>query len=226
MVFVTCGMGGGTGTGASSIIAEIAQDVGALTVAIVTSPFSFEGPKVLRQAKAKANRINILQSNIFFDPNKNFGFVITGSKGVSEKAEEKGRIFEFYLNSVEWKSDSYPLDNEWIVFTPSKGNRGRSAIKAERLSYDAVGLSLAMQYRGENAKIYGYDSKHDKHDYAVLCHVINTVIAKVDDGENIVFNTFAECLSQYESSNQERVIVQFLQFLFLNLSLNQIYQGY
>lgn len=44
-----------------------------------------------------------------------------------------------------------------------------------------------------------------------MCHVINTVIAKVDDGENIVFNTFAECLSQYESSNQERVIVQFLQ---------------
>ena len=43
MVFVTCGMGGGTGTGASPIIAEIAQEVGALTVAIVTKPFRFEG---------------------------------------------------------------------------------------------------------------------------------------------------------------------------------------
>ena len=42
MVFVTCGMGGGTGTGASPIIAEIAQEVGALTVAIVTKPFRFE----------------------------------------------------------------------------------------------------------------------------------------------------------------------------------------
>lgn len=43
MVFVTCGMGGGTGSGASPVIAEIARDLGALTVAVVTKPFSFEG---------------------------------------------------------------------------------------------------------------------------------------------------------------------------------------
>src|SRR5213075_1896125 len=45
MVFITAGMGGGTGTGAAPIIAEIAKDVGALTVAVVTKPFSFEGAK-------------------------------------------------------------------------------------------------------------------------------------------------------------------------------------
>lgn len=43
MVFITCGMGGGTGTGASPVVAEIARDLGALTVAVVTRPFSFEG---------------------------------------------------------------------------------------------------------------------------------------------------------------------------------------
>lgn len=43
MVFITCGLGGGTGTGASPVVAEIAQDVGALTVAVVTKPFAFEG---------------------------------------------------------------------------------------------------------------------------------------------------------------------------------------
>jgi cell division protein FtsZ len=43
MVFITCGFGGGTGTGAAPIVAEIARDLGALTVAIVTKPFSFEG---------------------------------------------------------------------------------------------------------------------------------------------------------------------------------------
>lgn len=43
MVFVTCGMGGGTGTGASPVIAEIAKESGALTIAVVTRPFSFEG---------------------------------------------------------------------------------------------------------------------------------------------------------------------------------------
>ncbi len=43
MVFITCGLGGGTGTGASPVIAQIAKDLGALTVAVVTKPFSFEG---------------------------------------------------------------------------------------------------------------------------------------------------------------------------------------
>ncbi len=43
MVFITCGLGGGTGTGASPIVAEIARDLGALTIAVVTKPFGFEG---------------------------------------------------------------------------------------------------------------------------------------------------------------------------------------
>ncbi len=50
MVFVTCGMGGGTGTGAAPIVAEIAKDLGALTVGVVTKPFTFEGNKRLRRA--------------------------------------------------------------------------------------------------------------------------------------------------------------------------------
>src|SRR5205823_1757341 len=49
MVFVTCGMGGGTGTGAAPIISQIARDLGALTIGIVTKPFLFEGRKRMRQ---------------------------------------------------------------------------------------------------------------------------------------------------------------------------------
>jgi cell division protein FtsZ len=51
MVFITCGLGGGTGTGASPVIAEIAKDVGALTVAIATKPFAFEGKDRMAQAE-------------------------------------------------------------------------------------------------------------------------------------------------------------------------------
>lgn len=51
MVFVTAGMGGGTGTGAAPIVAEIAKDLGALTVGIVTKPFLFEGPKRMQRAE-------------------------------------------------------------------------------------------------------------------------------------------------------------------------------
>jgi cell division protein FtsZ len=51
MVFLTAGMGGGTGTGASPIVAEVARELGALTVAVVTKPFHFEGKKRMRQAE-------------------------------------------------------------------------------------------------------------------------------------------------------------------------------
>ena len=51
MVFVTAGMGGGTGTGAAPVVAEIAKDMGALTVGIVTKPFAFEGKRRMDQAE-------------------------------------------------------------------------------------------------------------------------------------------------------------------------------
>ncbi|MGH7586519.1 MAG: cell division protein FtsZ, partial [Gemmatimonadales bacterium] len=51
LVFVTCGMGGGTGTGAAPVVAQAARDLGALTVGIVTKPFLFEGRKRMRQAE-------------------------------------------------------------------------------------------------------------------------------------------------------------------------------
>ena len=50
LVFVTAGMGGGTGTGAAPVVAEVAKSIGALTIAIVTKPFAFEGKKRLNQA--------------------------------------------------------------------------------------------------------------------------------------------------------------------------------
>jgi len=51
MVFITCGMGGGTGTGAASIVAEVARDLGALTVGVCTEPFTFEGRRRINQAE-------------------------------------------------------------------------------------------------------------------------------------------------------------------------------
>src|SRR5690606_24243107 len=51
LVFITAGMGGGTGTGAAPVIGEMAREMGALTIAIVTKPFLFEGKKRMRQAE-------------------------------------------------------------------------------------------------------------------------------------------------------------------------------
>ncbi|WP_088105010.1 cell division protein FtsZ [Halalkalibacter urbisdiaboli] len=61
MVFITAGMGGGTGTGAAPVIAEVAKDIGALTVGVVTRPFTFEGRKRSNQA---ANGIAALKEKV------------------------------------------------------------------------------------------------------------------------------------------------------------------
>ena len=57
LVFLTAGMGGGTGTGSAPIVAEVAREQGALTVAVVTKPFAFEGPKRMRQADEGLRRL-------------------------------------------------------------------------------------------------------------------------------------------------------------------------
>ena len=53
MIFITAGMGGGTGTGAAPIIAKAAREMGILTVGVVTKPFSFEGAKRKKQAELR-----------------------------------------------------------------------------------------------------------------------------------------------------------------------------
>ena len=69
MVFITAGMGGGTGTGAAPIVAECAREVGALTVGVVTRPFTFEGPKRKKNADAGIANLKSKVDTIITIPN-------------------------------------------------------------------------------------------------------------------------------------------------------------
>ncbi len=70
MVFLTCGMGGGTGTGASPIIAEVAKESGALTVAVVTKPFLFEGTRRMVVAEEGIERLKEKVDTLIVIPNQ------------------------------------------------------------------------------------------------------------------------------------------------------------
>ena len=69
MVFVTAGMGGGTGTGAAPVVAQIAKDLGILTIAFVTKPFSWEGKKRMAQAEAGIEKLRKYVDAILVLPN-------------------------------------------------------------------------------------------------------------------------------------------------------------
>jgi cell division protein FtsZ len=79
LVFIAAGMGGGTGTGAAPILAEVAKEVGALTVGIVTKPFGFEGRKRLRQAEEGIARLAEHVDTLIVIPNDRLRDAIAGA---------------------------------------------------------------------------------------------------------------------------------------------------
>ena len=71
MCFITAGMGGGTGTGAAPVIAEVARELGVLTVGVVTKPFDFEGVKRMRHAREGVERLQEVVDTLIIIPNQN-----------------------------------------------------------------------------------------------------------------------------------------------------------
>src|SRR4029453_18031010 len=69
MVFVTACLGGGTGTGAAPVVAEVARELGALTIGVVTKPFSFEGAKRRQQAEEGIQRLQEKVDTLIIIPN-------------------------------------------------------------------------------------------------------------------------------------------------------------
>jgi len=100
MVFVTCGMGGGTGTGASPIVAEVAQELGALTVGIVTKPFSFEGKKRMEQAIAGLDELKKHVDTLIVIPNDRLRELIDKSTPMLEAFREVDNILHRGVQSI------------------------------------------------------------------------------------------------------------------------------
>ena len=100
MVFVTCGLGGGTGTGAAPIVAEIAQQLGALTVAIVTKPFKFEGRKRMEQAEVGLEELKKHVDTIIVIPNDRLRDMIDRTTPIVEAFKEVDNVLRRGVQSI------------------------------------------------------------------------------------------------------------------------------
>ena len=100
LVFVTCGMGGGTGTGAAPVIASIAQELGALTVGIVTKPFSFEGKKRMEQAMAGIEELKKNVDSLIVIPNDRLRDIIDKSTTIVESFREVDNVLRRGVQSI------------------------------------------------------------------------------------------------------------------------------
>src|ERR1700689_1149178 len=141
MVFVTAGLGGGTGTGAAPIVASLAKELNALTVAVVTKPFAFEGPRRMKQADRGLSEIGGTVDTVITVPNDRLLELVP--RGTS--FFEAFRIADDILRqAVQGISD--------IITTPGLINRDFSDIRAIMLGmgYAMMGTASAS---GENASI-------------------------------------------------------------------------
>ncbi len=99
MVFVAAGMGGGTGTGAAPVIAKIAKDLGALTVGVVTKPFTFEGPRRLSQAFDGLNELSQNVDSIIVVSNDRLLEVI-GGRPLKESFREADNVLRQGVQTI------------------------------------------------------------------------------------------------------------------------------
>jgi len=109
LVFITAGMGGGTGTGAAPLIAEMAREMGALTIAIVTKPFLFEGKKRMTQAEQGLAELKRAADTMIVVPNERLLAVV--GKGTSFKDALK-KADEVLLHATQGISDLIRVTGE------------------------------------------------------------------------------------------------------------------
>jgi cell division protein FtsZ len=141
MVFVTAGMGGGTGTGAAPVVASLAKELNALTVAVVTKPFSFEGPRRMKAAEKGLAEIGGTVDTVISVPNERLLQLVPKGSSFFDAFKLADDILR---QAVQGISD--------IIMTPGLINRDFSDIRAIMLGmgYAMMGSASA---RGENASI-------------------------------------------------------------------------
>jgi cell division protein FtsZ len=152
MVFITAGMGGGTGTGGSPIIAQISKELGALTVAVVTMPFSFEGIRRKKQAEEGIKLLKGYVDTMIVIPNDRLLQIIAqdtpvldafkvadeillhGIKGISEIVVEPGLI------NVDFADVKMIMENAGTAIMGIGRSSGEN--RAAEAAYNAVNSSL------------------------------------------------------------------------------------
>src|SRR3954447_6128578 len=141
MVFVTAGMGGGTGTGAAPVIASLAKELDALTIAVVTKPFGFEGPRKMRLAEDGLARLTSTVDTVIAIPNDRLLNLVPRGTSFFESFKVADDLLR---QAVQGISD--------IIVTPGMINRDFADVKATMvgMGYAMLGTAIA---KGENAAV-------------------------------------------------------------------------
>lgn len=161
MVFVTAGMGGGTGTGAAPVVAEIAKEMGILTVGVVTTPFGFEGRKRQKAAEKGIDELEKHVDSLIIIPNEKLLSVYgdISMKEAFKKADDVllnavRSIFDLVVNHGHINLDFADLKTAMSTrgYAMMGIGSGRGDDRARQAAEQAIRSPLLDQVRLENAK--------------------------------------------------------------------------
>ncbi|XID74825.1 cell division protein FtsZ [Alkanindiges sp. WGS2144] len=161
MVFVTAGMGGGTGTGAAPVVAEVAKEMGILTVGVVTTPFGFEGRKRQKSAEKGIDELEKHVDSLIIIPNEKL-LTVYGDLSMKEafkKADDVllnavRSIFDLVVNHGHINLDFADLKTAMSTrgYAMMGIGMGRGEDRARQAAEQAIRSPLLDQVRLENAK--------------------------------------------------------------------------
>ena len=148
MVFITAGMGGGTGTGASSVIARAARELNILTVGVVTLPFSYEGPKRMRRAIEGMNALKQHLDTSIIVPNQNLFKVASETTTFEDSFHLSNDVLKFGVQSITdlmVKPGIINLDFadvETVMSSMGKAMMGTGEAEGENRAISATDMAL------------------------------------------------------------------------------------
>lgn len=202
IVFVAAGLGGGTGTGAAPIIAKIAKEVGALTIAVVTKPFSFEGKKRLKLAEEGLNELKNESDCIVVIPNDKLLSIIDPKMGIKESFKIVDSVLARAVSGtsgVILSSGDNDINLDFADLQTVMSHRGLALMgvgeyKGENAAYEAIKNAIESPLL-DNMSVNGalgvlvHFSMHPEFPFMELSAAMDVVHNSVDDGADVIFGT-------------------------------------
>ncbi len=150
IVFISAGLGGGTGTGAAPVVAQIAKEVGALTISIVTKPFAFEGKKRLKLAEAGLEELKQESDSIVVIPNDKLLSIIDRRLGLKDSFKIVDSVLAQAVSGtsgVILSSGEYDINLDFADLQTVMSHRGMALMgvgehEGENAAYEAIKAAI------------------------------------------------------------------------------------
>jgi len=202
LVFISAGMGGGTGTGAAPVIARAAKEVGALTIGVITKPFTFEGPKRSKLAKMGTEVLKQETNSIVVIPNDKILTIIDRKVGKREAFSLVDDVLYKAVRGISNMVISYGENDINVDFNDLKtvmSHKGLALMgvgeeKGENAAFNAIKKAIESPLL-DNISIDGamgvlvHFTLHEDYPLVELEESMNLIYEKADEAADIIFGT-------------------------------------